>query len=71
MGAGPDDLPVVQDSLGRLIAAILTGRSPEQNRPLYPDSGRWLPIVERPTQHAAADRPQDIDEFLRLLNEHL
>jgi eukaryotic-like serine/threonine-protein kinase len=58
-------------SLGRLIATILTGRSPEQNRPLYPDPGPWLPIVERSTQHDAADRPQDIDEFLRLLKEHL
>jgi len=58
-------------SLGRLIATILTGRSPEQNRPLYPDPGPWLPIVERSTQHDAADRPQDVDEFLRLLNEHL
>jgi hypothetical protein len=38
---------------------------------LYPDPGPWLPIVERSTQHDAADRPQDVDEFLRLLNEHL
>jgi len=57
--------------IGRLIAAILTGDPPQQNVPLLPPAGPWLPIVERSTQHTAADRPQDIDEFLHLLNEHL
>jgi serine/threonine-protein kinase len=69
----PHDVTAAADiySIGRLIAAILTGKPPQQNLPLLPPPGPWLPIVERSTQRKAADRPQDIDEFLHLLNEHL
>jgi hypothetical protein len=56
-------------SIGRLIAAILTGESPEQNLPLLPESGPWRPIVAEATHHKPADRPQDVDEFLRLLKD--
>jgi hypothetical protein len=56
-------------SIGRLIAAILTGKTPQQNRPLFPEPGPWLPIVKKATQDDPNDRPQDIDEFLQLLRD--
>lgn len=56
-------------SIGRLIAAILTGESPEQNIPLLPESGPWRPIVAEATHRTPAGRPQDVDEFLRLLKD--
>jgi eukaryotic-like serine/threonine-protein kinase len=69
----PHDVTAAADiySIGRLIAAILTGKRPEQNVPLLPPPSPWLPIVERSTQHRVADRTKDIDEFLDLLNEYL
>jgi serine/threonine-protein kinase len=54
-------------SIGRLIAAILTGERPEQNLPLLPHSGPWVAVVAESTRHKPTDRPQDIDEFLDLL----
>ena len=67
----PHDVKASADtySIGRLIAAILTGRSPEQNLPLLPDSGPWRTIVAEATHHKPTDRPQDVDEFLRLLKD--
>jgi len=56
-------------SIGRLIAAILTGNPPEQNLPLLPESGSWRPIVAEATHYKPSDRPQDVDEFLRLLKD--
>ena len=56
-------------SIGRLIAAILTGKSPEQNLPLLPESGPWRAVVVETTHHEPNDRPQDVDEFLRLLKD--
>lgn len=56
-------------SIGRLIAAILTGERPEQNLPLLPTSGPWTVVVAEATQHRPADRPQDVDEFLRLIED--
>jgi eukaryotic-like serine/threonine-protein kinase len=56
-------------SIGRLIAAILTGEPPEQNLPLLPESGPWRSIVAEATRHKPADRPQDVDEFLHLLKD--
>jgi serine/threonine-protein kinase len=69
----PHDVTAAADiySIGRLLAAILTGKRPEQNLPLLPPPSPWLPIVERSTQHRVADRTKDIDEFLDLLNEYL
>ncbi|MGH3246539.1 MAG: serine/threonine-protein kinase [Trebonia sp.] len=54
-------------SIGRLIAAILTGEPPAQNLPLLPESGPWQALVAEATHHKPTDRPQDVDEFLRLL----
>jgi len=56
-------------SIGRLIAAILTGKSPEQNLPLLPESGPWRAVVVEATHHKPNDRPQNVDEFLRLLKD--
>jgi serine/threonine-protein kinase len=56
-------------SIGRLIAAILTGESPEQNISLLPESGPWRTVVAEATRHNPADRPQDVDEVLRLLKD--
>lgn len=56
-------------SIGRLIAAVLTGQRPEQNLPLLPASGPWRAVVAEATHHKPADRPQDVDEFLRLLKD--
>jgi hypothetical protein len=67
----PHDVTAAADiySIGRLIAAILTGESPEQNLPLLLESGPWRPVVAEATRHKATDRPQDVDEFLRLLKD--
>jgi serine/threonine-protein kinase len=54
-------------SIGRLIAAIVTGKRPEQNIPLLPSSGPWRAVVTEATHHNPTDRPQDVDELLRLL----
>ncbi|MER5195633.1 serine/threonine-protein kinase [Streptomyces sp. NPDC002755] len=54
-------------SIGRLIAAILTGERPKQNIPLIPPHGPWRTVVEESTHHHPTDRPQDVDELLRLL----
>jgi hypothetical protein len=56
-------------SIGQLIGAILTGRRPLANIPLLPDSGPWRPVVAEATRRDPADRPQDVDEFLRLLKD--
>ncbi len=56
-------------SIGRLIAAILTGERPEQNLPLLPARGPWRLVVTETTRHKATDRPQNVDELLRLLKD--
>jgi serine/threonine-protein kinase len=56
-------------SIGRLIAAILTGASPQQNLPLLPEGGPWRAVVAEATQQKPTDRPQDVDEFLGLLKD--
>ncbi|MFF0448058.1 serine/threonine-protein kinase [Streptomyces sp. NPDC004609] len=56
-------------SIGRLIAAILTGERPEQNLPLLPARGPWRAVVAEATRHKPTDRPQDVNEFLRLLKD--
>ena len=56
-------------SIGRLIAAILTGERPEQNVSLLPANGPWRSVVEEATRHKPIDRPQDVDELLSLLKD--
>ncbi|MEU0538321.1 protein kinase [Nocardia sp. NPDC005978] len=56
-------------SIGRLIAAILTGERPEQNLPLMPASGPWVAVVAETTLHKPTDRPQNVDELLGLLKD--
>ncbi|MGW4606846.1 hypothetical protein [Streptomyces sp. NPDC004532] len=56
-------------SIGRLVAAILTGKRPEQNLPLLPTRGPWRAVVEEATRHKPTDRPQDVDEFLSPLKD--
>jgi len=56
-------------SIGQLIGAILTGRRPQANIPLLPESGPWRAVAAEATRHDPADRPQDVDEFLRLLKD--
>ncbi|MFF0767364.1 serine/threonine-protein kinase [Nonomuraea wenchangensis] len=56
-------------SIGRLIGAILTGQPPETNIPLLPETGPWRDVAAEATQRNPADRPQDVDEFLRLLED--
>jgi serine/threonine-protein kinase len=67
----PHDVKASADiySIGRLIAAIVTGKSPEQNLPLLPEGGPWRAVVTKATHHKPTDRPQDVDEFLRLLKD--
>lgn len=54
-------------SIGRLIGAILTGQAPEPNIPLLPEDEPWRTIAAKATQRDPGDRPQNVDEFLRLL----
>lgn len=56
-------------SIGRLIGAILTGQPPETNIPLLPETGPWRTVVAEATHRNPADRPQDVDEFLRLFKD--
>ncbi len=54
-------------SLGQLVGALLTGSSPQSNISLLPPLGPWRTVVEEATRFSPADRPQNVDEFLRLL----
>jgi hypothetical protein len=69
MSGDPHDSTRATDiySIGQLIGAVLTGRRPQANIPLLPESGLWRVVVAEATRPDPADRPQDVDEFLRLL----
>lgn len=54
-------------SLGQVIGWILTGRGPEPNRPLLPPPGPWFGVVRKTTQLDPRGRPQNIQEFLALV----
>lgn len=71
LSGNPHDATPATDiySIGRLIGTILTGQPPETNIPLLPESGPWRAVVEEATHRNPADRPQDVDEFLRLLKD--
>jgi serine/threonine-protein kinase len=71
MSGDPHDSTPATDiySVGQLIGAVLTGRRPQANIPLLPESGPWRAVVEEATRPDPASRPQDVDEFLRLLKD--
>jgi eukaryotic-like serine/threonine-protein kinase len=71
LSGNPHDATPATDiySIGRLVAAILTGQPPEQNLPLLPESGPWRAVVAEATHHKPTNRPQEVDEFLRLLKD--
>ncbi|MFJ1742649.1 serine/threonine-protein kinase [Streptomyces microflavus] len=54
-------------SLGQLIGWIFAGTWPQANVPLLPPPGPWYGVVRRATQLDPAQRPQDIDAFLTLV----
>lgn len=56
-------------SIGQLIGAILTGRRPQANIPLLPESGPWRAVAAEATRPDPSGRPQDVDELLRLLKD--
>ncbi len=71
LSGNPHDATPATDiySIGRLIGAILTGQPPETNIPLLPETGPWRAVVAETTHRDPADRPQDVDEFLRLFKD--
>lgn len=71
LSGNPHDATPATDiySIGRLIGAILTGQPPETNIPLLPETGPWRSVVAEATHRAPANRPQDVDEFLRLIKD--
>ncbi|MEU5476787.1 serine/threonine-protein kinase [Streptomyces mirabilis] len=54
-------------SLGQLIGWIFTGTWPQANMPLLPPPGPWYGVVRQATQLDPAQRPQNIDAFLALV----
>lgn len=54
-------------SLGQLIGWIFVGAWPQANRPLLPPPGPWYGVVRQATQLDPAQRPQNIDAFLALV----
>ncbi|GGZ58020.1 hypothetical protein GCM10010387_59860 [Streptomyces inusitatus] len=54
-------------SLGQLIGWISTGTWPQANVPLLPPPGPWYGVVRQATQLDSAQRPQDINTFLNLV----
>ncbi|MFC0030109.1 serine/threonine-protein kinase [Micromonospora chaiyaphumensis] len=55
-------------SIGQIIGAILTGRSPQANIALIPPSGPWTALVEYTTLHDPSARPQTVDDLLDLID---
>lgn len=58
-------------SLGRILAALLTGRRPTVITPLLPDDGPWRPVVRLFTRPDPQDRPQTAAEALGRARELL
>ncbi|QKW04218.1 serine/threonine-protein kinase [Streptomyces sp. NA02536] len=54
-------------SLGQLIGWIFTGTWPQANMPMLPPPGPWYGVVRQATQLDPAQRPQNIDAFLALV----
>ncbi|NMO53431.1 serine/threonine protein kinase [Actinoplanes sp. TBRC 11911] len=55
-------------SIGQIIGAILTAKTPQANIPLLPATGPWISIVEHTTRYHPAARPQSVDELLDAVN---
>ncbi|GAA3265048.1 MULTISPECIES: serine/threonine-protein kinase [Streptomyces] len=54
-------------SLGQLIGWIFTGTWPQANVPLMPPPGPWYGVVRQATQLDPAQRPQNIADFLAVV----
>ncbi|MFB7575205.1 dsDNA nuclease domain-containing protein [Streptomyces sp. NPDC056165] len=66
--AGP---PADVYSLGQLIGWVVTGRNPQQNIPLTPDSGPWRAVVREATRTDPRRRPATVRAFLDLIAQEL
>ncbi|MFJ9481466.1 dsDNA nuclease domain-containing protein [Streptomyces mirabilis] len=66
--AGP---PADVYSLGQLIGWAVTGRSPQQNIPLIPDSGPWRAVVREATRTDPSRRPATVRAFLDLIAQEI
>ncbi|MET8420668.1 dsDNA nuclease domain-containing protein [Streptomyces sp. NPDC005098] len=62
--AGP---PADVYSLGQLIGWAVTGKNPQQNIPLMPDSGPWRAVVREATRRDPGRRPATVQAFLDLI----
>ncbi|MGP3637512.1 protein kinase domain-containing protein [Streptomyces sp. 24-1644] len=54
-------------SLGQLIGWAVTGRAPQQNIPLIPESGPWRAVVRAATRTDPGRRPATVRAFLGLV----
>lgn len=66
--AGP---PADVYSLGQLIGWAITGRNPQQNVPLLPDSGPWRAVVREATRMDPGRRPATVRVFLDLIAQEI
>ncbi|MFI8793900.1 RNA-binding domain-containing protein [Streptomyces sp. NPDC055105] len=58
-------------SLGQLIGWAVTGRNPQQNIPLIPESGPWRAVVREATRRAPERRPATVQAFLNLIAQEI
>jgi serine/threonine protein kinase len=58
-------------SLGQLIGWAVTGRNPQQNIPLIPDSGPWRAVVREATRTDPRRRPATVRAFLDLISQEI
>ncbi|WP_329447871.1 dsDNA nuclease domain-containing protein [Streptomyces sp. NBC_01426] len=66
--AGP---PADIYSLGQLIGWVVTGRNPQQNVSLTPDSGPWRAVVREATRMDPGRRPATVRAFLDLVAQEI
>ncbi|NKQ57656.1 serine/threonine protein kinase [Amycolatopsis sp. K13G38] len=66
--AGP---PADIYGIGQLVGWALVGKMPQANIPLLPADEGWRALVRTATQQDPAQRPQTIDDFLRVLERHI
>ncbi|MFD6751402.1 protein kinase domain-containing protein, partial [Streptomyces anthocyanicus] len=58
-------------SLGQLIGWAVTGRNPQQNIPLLPDSGPWRAVVREATRTDPQRRPATVQALLELIAQEI